>query len=220
MILTISYIENAFDKYNYLYFNGSLEKPNFKISNGKHQLGLLEIRRTLIYGYCNKYVTSYTLKVSRYYDRTEKDYDTTIIHEMIHLYIDQNNIIDDGSHGKRFKAECARINKDGWNISRCTDVSGWEISNEAKKKENGKSNSPYNIIVYKEKGNGTQFFLRVSKPNVKLYMDYLKDKCKCECKHFTTNDTIFAYLPNCKKKFKGRRVYENDKTNVFAKYMI
>lgn len=215
MILTIAYIEEKFDLYNQLYFNGELMTPNFEITNRKNQLGCLQGK----YLYHNGRI-SYTLKVSRYYDRTEKQYDNTIIHEMIHLFIAQNNIIDNGSHGRRFKAECARINKDGWNLSRTTDTSGWKLSDEAKKKENRKCNSTYNIIVYKEKGNGTQFFLKVSKPNVNMYMNYFKNRCNYECKHFVSNDSIFAYLPNCTKRIRGRRIYENDKTNVFAKYMI
>ena len=221
MELTVSYIESAFDKYNELYFNGSLEKPNFKITKGKRQLGCLSIRRECNLAYYNSYFKIYTLSVSNYYNRTEKQYDNTIIHEMIHLYIDQNNIIDNGSHGRHFKAECARINKYGWNLSRCTDTKGWELSEYAKKKEERKNeNVSYNIIVYKEVNNGSQFFVKVSKPNVYRYLKHLRYKCNLECKFFTTNDTIFKFLPNCTKKIRGKRIYENDKTSEFAKYMI
>lgn len=215
MILTIAYIEQKFDLYNDLYFNGELMTPNFEITNRKNQLGCLQGK----YLYHNGRM-SYTLKVSRYYDRTEKQYDNTIIHEMIHLYIAQNRIIDNGAHGRRFKAECARINKDGWNLSRCTDTSDWKLSEEAQKKVERKNNTSYNIIVYKEKGYNSQFFVKVSKPNVKMYMDYIKNRCQYECKHFISSDSIFEHLPNCTKRIRGRRIYENDKTNVFAKYMI
>lgn len=144
MILTIAYIEQKFDLYNDLYFNGELITPNFEIINDKKQLGCLQSK----YLYHNERM-DYTLKVSRYYDRTEKQYDNTIIHEMIHLYIAQNHIIDNGAHGRRFITECARINKYGWNLSRCTDTSDWKLSEEAQKKVDRKS---YNIIVYKKQG--------------------------------------------------------------------
>lgn len=215
MILTIDYIEQKFALYNVLYFNGELITPNFGITNRKTQLGCLEI----IY---NHYIrrTIYTLKVSRYYDRTEKQYDNTIIHEMIHLYIAQNHIIDNGSHGRRFKAECARINKDGWNLSRCADVSDWKLSEDAQKKVERKINTSYNIIVYKEKEYNSQFFVKVSKPNVEVYMHYLKNRRQYECKYFISSDSIFEHLPNCIKKIRGIRIKESDTQSEFAKYMI
>ena len=67
---------------------------------------------------------------------------------MIHLYISQNDIIDNGSHGRRFKAECARINKYGWDLSRTTDISGWKLSEEAQKRlDNKLSNATYNYCL-------------------------------------------------------------------------
>lgn len=147
MTLTISYISEKFEKYNNLYFNGSLKTPKFKISNSKRALGTLSISRRL--NFYGGYTKEHTISISKYYDRTEKQYDNTLIHEMIHLYISQNDIIDNGSHGRRFKAECARINKYGWDLSRTTDTSGWKLSEEAQKRlDNKLSNATYNIIVY------------------------------------------------------------------------
>ena len=212
MTLTINYIEGAFNKYNALYFNGILKRPSFKITNSKRKLGTLATK------YSPFGTKSYTLSISKYWDRTEKQYDNTIIHEMIHLYISQMDIIDNGSHGRHFKAHCARINKYGWNLSRTTDTSGWKLSNAAQKQETHRlSNATYSVIIYKEPL-GTQFIFRVSKGNEKLFYDYLKDTCKYECKLFTSKDTIFDKLPNCRSRIRGRRL--TDANNVFAKYMI
>ena len=147
MTLTISYISEKFEKYNNLYFNGSLKTPKFKISNSKRALGTLCISRRL--NFYGGYTKEHTISISKYYDRTEKQYDNTLIHEMIHLYISQNDIIDNGSHGRHFKAECARINKYGWDLSRTTDTSGWKLSEEAQKRlDNKLSNATYSVIVY------------------------------------------------------------------------
>ena len=169
MVLTIKFIENSFDKYNVLYFNGLLKKPIFKITNSKRRLGSLGTRYL-------PFKNEYTLSVSKYYDRTEKQYDNTIIHEMIHLYIDQMGIVDNGSHGRVFKQHCARINQYGWNLSRCTDTSQWELTNESKKREENRlSKISYNVIVYKEP-QGTQFIFRVAKGKELTYLNHLKSQ--------------------------------------------
>lgn len=219
MTLTIDYIRGSFIKYNVLYFNNLLKMPNFKITHSKRRLGTLSIRRRANFAF-GGYIKEHTISVSDYYDRTEKQYDNTIIHEMIHLYISQNDIIDNGSHGKRFKAECARINKYGWELSRCTDTSGWKLSEYAQKKQNiKKAKASYNVIIYKESGN-SQFIFRVSKPNVDRYINHLRNNCNFECKHFITNDSNFESLPNCTKRIRGRRIYYNDTNNIYSKYMI
>ena len=219
MTLTISYISEKFEKYNNLYFNGSLKTPKFKISNSKRALGTLSISRRL--NFYGGYTKEHTISISKYYDRTEKQYDNTLIHEMIHLYISQNDIIDNGSHGRRFKAECARINKYGWELSRTTDISGWKLSEEAQKRlDNKLSNATYEIIVYQMYDtDNTQFIFRVAKGKALNYYNHLKYKCKAvKVKYFKSNDNIFESLPTCRCRIRGRRIDANDM--VYKNYMI
>ena len=219
MTLTISYISEKFEKYNNLYFNGSLKTPKFKISNSKRALGTLSISRRL--NFYGGYTKEHTISISKYYDRTEKQYDNTLIHEMIHLYISQNDIIDNGSHGRRFKAECARINKYGWDLSRTTDISGWKLSEEAQKRlDNKLSNAMYDIIVYQMYDtDNTQFIFRVAKGKALNYYNHLKYKCKAvKVKYFKSNDNIFESLPTCRCRIRGRRIDANDM--VYKNYMI
>jgi hypothetical protein len=219
MTLTISYISEKFEKYNNLYFNGSLKTPKFKISNSKRALGTLSISRRL--NFYGGYTKEHTISISKYYDRTEKQYDNTLIHEMIHLYISQNDIIDNGSHGRRFKTECARINKYGWDLSRTTDVSGWKLSEEAQKRlDNKLSNATYNIIVYQMYDtDNTQFIFKVAKGKALNYYNHLKYKCKAvKVKYFKSNDNIFESLPTCRCRIRGRIIDKNDM--VYKNYMI
>lgn len=219
MTLTISYISEKFEKYNNLYFNGSLKTPKFKISNSKRALGTLSISRRL--NFYGGYTKEHTISISKYYDRTEKQYDNTLIHEMIHLYISQNDIIDNGSHGRRFKAECARINKYGWDLSRTTDISGWKLSEEAQKRLDDKlSNATYSVFVYQMYDtDNTQFIFRVAKGKELTYLNHLKYVCKvAKMKYFKTNDNIFESLPACRKQIRGRRIDANDM--VYKNYMI
>lgn len=215
MTLTINYIESAFNKYNVLYFNGVLKRPSFRITNSKRRLGTLATKRSL-YG-----TKTHTLSVSNYWDRTEKQYDNTIIHEMIHLYISQMNIIDNGSHGRYFKAHCERINKYGWNLSRTTDTSDWKLSNKATEREEKRlANASYSIIIYKE-DSGTQFIFRVAKGNENKFYNYLKDRCKLECKLFESNDPIFDKLPSCRSRVRGKRLWGvGQDEEVYKKYML
>lgn len=189
--------------------------PNFEITKKKNQLGCLQGK----YNHYNGRI-GYTLKVSNYYDRTEKQYDNTIIHEMIHLYIEQNHIIDNGSHGRRFKAECERINKYGWDLSARTNVSDWKLSEEAEKKEARKKAKGYHIIVYKEVRNGSQFFMKTSQNNVYRYKNYIENTLKAPCRSFHTFDDIFEWLPKCTSRIRGKRVYENELNSEFAPYLI
>ena len=113
MTLTISYISEKFEKYNNLYFNGSLKTPKFKISNSKRALGTLSISRRL--NFYGGYTKEHTISISKYYDRTEKQYDNTLIHEMIHMYVYRvEGHKHDGvlGHGLRFIRQCRRIRKD------------------------------------------------------------------------------------------------------------
>ena len=219
MTLTISYISEKFEKYNNLYFNGSLKTPKFKISNSKRALGTLSISKRL--NFYGGYTKEHTISISKYYDRTEKQYDNTLIHEMIHLYISQNDIIDNGSHGRRFKAECARINKYGWDLSRTTDISGWKLSEEAQKQLDDKlSNATYSVFVYQMYDtDNTQFIFRVAKGKELTYLNHLKYKCKAvKVKYFKSNDNIFESFPACRKQIRGRRIDANDM--VYKNYMI
>ena len=219
MTLTISYISEKFEKYNNLYFNGSLKAPKFKISNSKRALGTLSISRRL--NFYGGYTKEHTISISKYYDRTEKQYDNTLIHEMIHLYISQNDIKDNGSHGRRFKAECARINKYGWDLSRTTDISGWKLSEEAQKRlDNKLSNATYSVIVYQMYDtDNTQFIFRVAKGKELTYYNHLKYNCKAvKVKYFKSNDNIFESLPTCRCRIRGRRIDKNDM--VYKNYMI
>ena len=131
------------------------------------------------------------------------------------------NIIDNGSHGRRFKAECARINKYGWDLSRTTDISGWKLSEEAQKRlDNKLSNATYEIIVYQMYDtDNTQFIFKVAKGKALNYYNHLKYKCKAvKVKYFKTNDNIFESLPTCRCRIRGRRIDKNDM--AYKNYMI
>ena len=202
MELTIDYIRKKFKQYNSLYWNNKLIEPIFAISNSKRSLG------TFSYNHCNH--TKIT--ISKYYNRNEFQYDNTIIHEMIHLYIHQMGIRDSG-HGKYFKSECARINRDGWDLARTTDTRNWCVAQENIDKMK-KQNINFHIFVYQY--NGQQYIFRSAKSAVDSFKLHFK-RYSIEYRYYYTNDKIFEKAPRCVKQFRG---YTIDANPEFSKYKI
>lgn len=94
MELTVQKIENYFDKFNKAYFNNSLIR-NFPctVSSSRKMGGYVRVTRSF---------KILSFNISKHYAFDTKDFEDIIIHEMIHTYIFQNNIIDDSAHGHIF----------------------------------------------------------------------------------------------------------------------
>ena len=98
---TLQYIEDKFDYYNHLCFDGLLPRPVFKLTQRPTKVGCTNIKLVQING---KYVKQVTLEFSIRYDLPESEYIDTIVHEMIHYYISINNMNDDSPHGTVFRS--------------------------------------------------------------------------------------------------------------------
>lgn len=109
MIPTIAYIEEAFDKYNKLCFQGTLTPPRFKLSRSRSQLGWMKFKWRRRLFKTVKY--DFTIALSTCYDLTEDEADDVLIHEMIHYYIASKNMEDDAPHGALFHRFMNQINE-------------------------------------------------------------------------------------------------------------
>ena len=110
---TIEYIQAHFDEYNRQYFGGTLPPLPIKLSHAKGFLGKVTFvrrRKGLFGGYQNE---DFVLRINVRIDLPEELVQDTILHEMIHYYIAVNQIRDTSTHGRIFRAEMARINKEG-----------------------------------------------------------------------------------------------------------
>ena len=124
--ITLPKLETLFEKFNKEYFNGELQKPNFRIKTNKRQLGCCEVKHTVTNPYVNV-----TIVISNYYNVPSKDLEETMLHEMIHYmeYVKHKKM----THTKTFKEKADEINKlskHRYNISRTTSRNGFELSNE------------------------------------------------------------------------------------------
>ena len=111
MKATVPYIEEKFDEYNLLMFDGKLERVPVELSNSASYVGQCTFRTKKFAGITvGRY--DLRLKISTRHDLPEEEIQDTIIHEMIHCYIWQQRIKDTSTHGKVFRSMMAMINRD------------------------------------------------------------------------------------------------------------
>lgn len=130
MALTINFLRDNFRVFNNKYFDGELVEPQFKITNAKSYLGRYSYRRSIFSG-----ITYSVISISDLFDRTDEDILNTLAHEMIHLYIAQNNIKDTRPHhGAVFYRIADRLNREGnFHIARTDSIDGIGLRNKSAK---------------------------------------------------------------------------------------
>lgn len=122
--LTLRGLYDMFETFNRKYFNNRLDDNMLviKISKGQGRLGYFHaLWRT---------TGEEVIGISDWYERSEHDVSQTMLHEMIHMW--QWQVYKRVNHGKTFKMKAEEINRDGWNISRCTSVAGCSQRREKK----------------------------------------------------------------------------------------
>lgn len=107
MELTVTYLQNQFKKYNAMFFNNELPWILIKIGRSKRNFGIYHTTTSRSTGK----ILKQHIMISKYYDQTSKQYDETLIHEMIHYYIRYKGIKDSGSHGIKFIKLMNEINR-------------------------------------------------------------------------------------------------------------
>jgi len=117
MIATLEYVNEAFDRFNKLCFEGSLSKPPISLSRSRKALGMVRYHKNKMPDGRFHYYDMQML-ISDMRDVEESVLEDTILHEMIHYWIMSNQMQDSSVHGKIFRAKMNQINKDfGRNIT-------------------------------------------------------------------------------------------------------
>ena len=121
MQVTLEWMSYWFAKFNTDYFRGGLPQPRLALSKSKTRLGSMSCKkrvrlfRTECYGY--------TIRLSNYYDQTERQYQNVLLHEMIHYSIAYARIKDTSPHGTVFRGMMENLNrKYGWEVSVTTSM--------------------------------------------------------------------------------------------------
>ncbi len=128
--LTAELLKEWFALFNNCYFGSELPMPRLALSKARTRLGTMSFswRRTLL----GVKKTGFTIRISTYYECSEREFQTVLLHEMIHYYIVFKNLRDTSAHGKTFRSIMQRLNSEhGWNISVSASVRGKKASQAA-----------------------------------------------------------------------------------------
>lgn len=112
-----------FDTFNRQYFNGELPLPRLALGSSRTRLGSMSCRRR--HTLTGWKFSDFAIRLSTYYDCTEREMQTVLLHEMIHYYIAWKGIRDDAPHGSVFRSIMNRLNtRHGWDISVSASMRG------------------------------------------------------------------------------------------------
>lgn len=203
MTPTIEYLSRYFDIYNVKYFNNILPRPLFELINTKYLLGQ----------YCPSSIGAHKIRISKAYEGAEVFFQNTLIHEMIHYYLNFIGDEDKGwarSHGPNFKREAARINKDGWTIQRCASKEEMSMVTLIKAENNSKVLSHVDVLsvldspmdenhlinfVLKSRRKDKEMILWLSYPEIQkmVYSELNEDDCTNEMQIKRCKAIVKAY---------------------------
>lgn len=158
MKVTAEWAEHAFDLYNEKYFQNKLKKPEFVLECDPGYFGYyrphgtfdkLNRKMTHIFGPGTLYLNA------RYTNRSEKEWVETLLHEMIHMYLNTvKRVYPRNGHGAEFMKMAELLNNEGgWNISEYGENANLEGSRSEESEEIIKPA----IICAIEKPNGKNY---------------------------------------------------------------
>ncbi len=203
MELTAKILREWFVGFNTEYFNDRLPLPQLTVSNTRTQLGQFrcnKVKKRLLWGYK---LTDFSIKISDYYQLTERDYQQTLLHEMIHYYIIYTGSNDTSPHGKLFRQMAQQINeRGGWNIT---------VSERNRiltvRQENVRQQS---LLLLFRIVDG-RHFLSVVNPNYKNYIAKLAEQAPqiSEYHFVVSNDSQYSSWTQV-RSLRGRRITQEE----------
>ena len=193
------WMKNNFMRFNTQYFDGVLPLPRLRAGRSRTQLGTMSCKRKTSWGRTKLY--DFTISLSNYYDQTEHQFQSVLLHEMIHLSIAVSGVKDTSPHGVVFRGLMQRLNRDGWDIQIMTKTHDYT------KAYTGTATVIAQYIVLALEMNDGKRFL--SSVNPKFVRDINQQlRTIPQISHyawFTTSDRWFETMPKV-RSLRGRRV--------------
>lgn len=193
------WMKTNFMRFNTQYFDGVLPLPRLRTGRSRTQLGSMSCKRKTSWGHTKLY--DFTISLSNYYDQTEHQFQSVLLHEMIHLSIAVSGVKDTSPHGVVFRGLMQRLNRDGWDIQIMTKTRDYT------KAYTGTATVIAQYIVLALEMNDGKRFL--SSVNPKFAHDINRQlKMMPQISHFawfTTSDRWFEAMPKV-RSLRGRRV--------------
>lgn len=199
MQIDIIWLRDNFRRFNQQYFDGVLPTPRFHIGRSRTRLGSLSFKRRSSWGKVQLY--DFGLSLSNYYDQTEHQFQSVLLHEMIHLSIAASGLQDTSAHGVVFRGMMARLNREGWNISVTTPMRGTPKAYTG----SGTVIRQY-LVLALEMQDGTHFLSSVNPKFARQLSARLRRVTEVrQSAWYTTDDRWFEDMPKV-RSLRGRRV--------------
>lgn len=208
MIVTIDWMEEWFKRFDQEYFGGKLPLPELGLTRAKTRLGQLAFKRSTRWGRTKIY--DFKLSMSTYYDMTDKQAKSVLLHEMIHYIIGYTGLKDTAPHGVVFRGMMDNLNrKHGWDIRVMTSTKGWKVSETVVARKKAAGPQIYLILAVELK-DGKHFLSRVSPRFARsLERQLLKAKEVSSYSWYTTQESYFEDFPQV-RSLRGRRITKGD----------
>ena len=208
MIVTIDWMEEWFKRFDQEYFGGKLPLPELGLTRAKTRLGQLAFKRSTRWGRTKLY--DFKLSMSTYYDMTDKQAKSVLLHEMIHYIIGYTGLKDTAPHGVVFRGMMDNLNrKHGWDIRVMTSTKGWKVSEKVEARKKAAGPQIYLILAVELK-DGKHFLSRVSPRFARsLERQLLKAKEVSSYSWYTTQESYFEDFPQV-RSLRGRRITKGD----------
>lgn len=201
-------MEEWFKRFDQEYFGGKLPLPELGLTRAKTRLGQLAFKRSSRWGRTKIY--DFKLSMSTYYDMTEKQAKSVLLHEMIHYIIGYTGLKDTAPHGVVFRGMMDNLNrKHGWDIRVMTSTKGWKVSEKVEARKKAAGPHTYLILAVELK-DGKHFLSRVSPRFARsLERQLLKAKEVSSYSWYTTQESYFEDFPQV-RSLRGRRITKGD----------
>ena len=208
MIVTIDWMEEWFKRFDQEYFGGKLPLPELSLTRAKTRLGQLAFKRASRWGRTKLY--DFKLSMSTYYDMTEQQAKSVLLHEMIHYIIGYTGLKDTSPHGVVFRGMMDNLNcKYGWDIRVMTSTKGWKVSERVAEKKKAKGPQTYLMLAIELKDG--KFYLSRVNPGFARRIEKQLPMVRELRSHrwYTTQESYFEDYPQV-RRLRGRRLTKND----------
>ena len=208
MIVTIDWMEEWFKRFDQEYFGGKLPLPELALTRAKTRLGQLAFKRASRWGRTKLY--DFKLSMSTYYDMTEQQAKSVLLHEMIHYIIGYTGLKDTAPHGVVFRGMMDNLNrKYGWDIRVMTSTKGWKVSERVAEKKKAKGPQTYLMLAIELKDG--KFYLSRVNPGFARRIEKQLPMVRELRSHrwYTTQESYFEDYPQV-RSLRGRSITKGD----------
>ena len=208
MIVTVEWMEEWFRRFDHDYFGGKLPVPELGLTRAKTRLGQLAYKRATRWGRTKLY--DFKLSMSTYYDMTDRQAKSVLLHEMIHYIIGFTGLKDTAPHGIVFRGMMDNLNrKYGWDIRVMTSTKDWKVSERVEERQKTKGPQTYLMLAI-EMQDGKHYLSRVN-PSFARRIESKLSLVRELRSHrwYTTQEPYFEDYPQV-RSLRGRQISKSD----------